>query len=62
MGTLRGLSSKMWLKLCIQTFLRYMLRLIDPIYSKLGFDPKPSDTNVDILLRTLAVSIKTLLR
>ena len=34
---------------------RYMLRLVDPIYTELGFNPKPTDTHLQILLRTIAV-------
>jgi len=37
-------------------FKRYMLRLIDPIYTKLGFTEKPEDSHLDILLRKKAVS------
>ena len=33
-----------------------MLKLIDPIYTKLGFNARPDDTNLDIKLRKLAVS------
>ena len=32
-----------------------MLRLVDPIYTQLGFKPKPTDTHLQIQLRTLAV-------
>ena len=35
---------------------RYMLRLVDPIYRKLGFTSRPDDTHLDILLRKKAVS------
>ena len=34
---------------------RYMLRLVDPIYRKLGFTSRPDDTHLDILLRKKAV-------
>ena len=34
---------------------RYMLRLVDPIYRKLGFNSRPDDTHLDILLRKKAV-------
>ena len=34
---------------------RYMLRLVNPIYKKLGFDRRPDDTHLDILLRKKAV-------
>jgi len=37
-------------------FKRYMLKLIDPIYTKLGFNPKPEDTHLDILLRKKVAS------
>jgi len=37
-------------------FKRYMLKLIDPIYAKLGFNPKPEDTHLDILLRKKVAS------
>ena len=33
-----------------------MLRLVDPIYRKLGFTSRPDDTHLDILLRKKAVS------
>jgi len=36
-------------------FKRYMLRLIEPIYTKLGFTEKEEDTHLDILLRKKAV-------
>ena len=36
---------------------RYMLRLVDPIYTKLGFNPKPTDTHLQIQLRTIAVTL-----
>ena len=36
-------------------FFRYMLRLVDPIYRKLGFTSRPDDTHLDILLRKKAV-------
>ena len=32
-----------------------MLRLVDPIYRKLGFTSRPDDTHLDILLRKKAV-------
>ena len=32
-----------------------MLRLVNPIYKKLGFDRRPDDTHLDILLRKKAV-------
>ena len=32
-----------------------MLRLVDPIYRKLGFNSRPDDTHLDILLRKKAV-------
>ena len=35
---------------------RYMLKLIDPIYTKLGFNAQPEDTHLDIKLRKKAVS------
>ena len=34
---------------------RYMLKLIDPIYTKLGFNAQPEDTHLDIKLRKKAV-------
>ena len=34
---------------------RYMLRLVDPIYRKLGFTRRSDDTHLDILLRRTAV-------
>ena len=34
---------------------RYMLRLLDPIYRKLGFIARPDDTHFDILLRKKVV-------
>ena len=34
---------------------RYMLRLVDPIYSKLGYESRQDDTHLDILLRKKAV-------
>ena len=34
---------------------RYMLRLVDPIYRKLGFTRRSDDTHLDILLRKKAV-------
>eukprot|EP00092_Neocalanus_flemingeri_P064412 GFUD01078167.1.p1 GENE.GFUD01078167.1~~GFUD01078167.1.p1 ORF type:complete len:930 (-),score=265.24 GFUD01078167.1:347-3136(-) len=37
-------------------FKRYMLKLIDPIYTKLGFNARPEDTHLDIKLRKKAVS------
>ena len=40
-----------------------MLRLVDPIYRKLGFTSRPDDTHLDILLRKKAVgadSIKSI--
>jgi len=37
-------------------FKKYMLRLVDPIYRKLGFTSRPDDTHLDILLRKKAVS------
>merc|ERR1712038_1268486 len=36
-------------------FKKYMLRLVNPIYKKLGFDRRPDDTHLDILLRKKAV-------
>jgi len=36
-------------------FKKYMLRLVDPIYRKLGFTSRPDDTHLDILLRKKAV-------
>jgi len=36
-------------------FKRYMLRLIDPIYTKLGFTEKKDDSHLDILLRRKVV-------
>ena len=38
-----------------QCIFRYMLRLVDPIYRKLGFTSRPDDTHLDILLRKKAV-------
>ena len=35
-----------------------MLKIIDPIYTKLGFNAKPEDSHLDILLRKKAVRIK----
>ena len=32
-----------------------MLRLVDPIYSKLGYESREDDTHLDILLRKKAV-------
>merc|ERR1719464_939165 len=37
-------------------FKKYMLRLVDPIYRKLGFTSRPDDTHLDILLRKKAAS------
>jgi len=37
-------------------FKRYMLDLIDPIYTKLGFSARPEDTHLDIKLRKKAIS------
>jgi len=37
-------------------FKKYMLKIIDPIYTKLGFNAKPEDSHLDILLRKKAVS------
>ena len=37
--------------------LRYMLKRIDPIYRKLGFNAKPEDTHLDILLRKEVVRL-----
>jgi len=37
-------------------FKKYMLRLVDPIYSKLGYESRQDDTHLDILLRKKAVS------
>jgi hypothetical protein len=34
-----------------------MLRLVDPIYRKLGFSSRTDDTHLDILLRKKAVSV-----
>ena len=34
---------------------RYMLRLLDPIYRKLGFNARSGDTHFDILLRKKVV-------
>ena len=36
-----------------------MLKLIDPIYTKLGFNARPEDTHLDIKLRKKAVSFHT---
>ena len=36
---------------------RYMLQLVDPIYTKLGFNAKPDDSHLDIKLRKKAVSV-----
>jgi len=37
-------------------FKRYMLNLIDPIYTKLGFSARPDDSHLDIKLRKKAIS------
>eukprot|EP00090_Calanus_glacialis_P046064 TRINITY_DN885_c0_g1_i5.p1 TRINITY_DN885_c0_g1~~TRINITY_DN885_c0_g1_i5.p1 ORF type:complete len:807 (+),score=220.22 TRINITY_DN885_c0_g1_i5:315-2423(+) len=37
-------------------FKRYMLKLIDPIYTKLGFNARPEDGHLDIKLRKKAIS------
>ena len=42
-------------KEAISLHFRYMLRLVDPIYRKLGFTSRPDDTHLDILLRKKAV-------
>ena len=42
-------------KKAISLHFRYMLRLVDPIYRKLGFTSRPDDTHLDILLRKKAV-------
>lgn len=36
-------------------FKRYMLQLVDPIYTKLGFNAKPDDSHLDIKLRKKAI-------
>ena len=36
--------------------LRYTLRLVDPLYTKLGFTPRDSDTHLDTKLRSKAIS------
>lgn len=36
-------------------FQEYMLRLVGPLYTRLGFNPRPSDTHMDIKLREKAV-------
>ena len=41
--------------LCV--YFSYMLHLIDPIYTKLGFNARAEDTHLDIKLRQEAVSI-----
>ena len=57
-------NSSLWRLQKVQSFLnhkfhtildRYMLRLVDPIYTQLGFNPKTTDTHLQILLRTIAV-------
>ena len=35
-----------------------MLKIIDPIYTKLGFNARPEDTHLDIMLRKKAVSFR----
>jgi len=37
-------------------FKKYMLKLIDPLYTKLGFDQQPGDSHLDIKLRKKAVA------
>eukprot|EP00095_Tigriopus_kingsejongensis_P012300 maker-scaffold692_size110616-snap-gene-0.19 protein:Tk12300 transcript:maker-scaffold692_size110616-snap-gene-0.19-mRNA-1 annotation:"aminopeptidase n" len=37
-------------------FQRYMKTLIHPLYNRLGFDPKPSDSHLDVYLRSNVVS------
>jgi len=37
-------------------FKRYMLNLVDPIYTKLGFSARPDDSHLDIKLRKKAIS------
>jgi len=37
-------------------FKKYMLKIIDPIFTKLGFNARPEDTHLDIMLRKKAVS------
>ncbi|XP_023324912.1 aminopeptidase N [Eurytemora carolleeae] len=37
-------------------FKRYMLRLLGPVYSRVGYSSKPTDTHLDILLRKIVVS------
>jgi len=37
-------------------FKRYMLQLIDPIYTKLGFTARPDDNHLDIKLRKKAIN------
>ena len=36
-------------------FQEYMLRLAGPLYTRLGLNPRPSDTHMDIKLREKAV-------
>ena len=37
-------------------FKRYMLNLVEPLYSKLGFNPRAEDSHLDIKLRAQVVS------
>ena len=56
MGTSNGIISTVLItKLILCVCFSYMLQLIDPIYTKLGFNARPKDTHLDIKLRKKAV-------